>query len=99
MAGYVPHHRKKRDRLERLECDLLRSIQIGDSRERIIEIAEQVRQARIRVYRAELSRIAPDGKKAEAEDSIAARIEEWQHRSVESIIETFEKKRSLRYSL
>jgi hypothetical protein len=59
MAGYVPHFTKKRERLERLEQDLVRSIRSGDSRDRQLSLADEIRLARIRVLRAERANCLP----------------------------------------
>jgi len=57
MASFVPHHRKKRDRLARLEQDLVRSIHGEDSHDRQLHLADEIRLARIRVLRAEQSNL------------------------------------------
>jgi hypothetical protein len=52
MASFIPHHRKKLDRLKRVEDDLRRLIARGASREQLLEAAAEVRDCRIRVLRA-----------------------------------------------
>jgi hypothetical protein len=59
MAGYVAHHTKKRERLARLEQDLLRSIRGDDSRESQLRLADGIRLARIRVLRVERANFLP----------------------------------------
>lgn len=63
MAGYVPHYMKKRERLARLEHDLMQSVRSGDSRERQLELAHEVRLGKIRALRAERARFAPSAKR------------------------------------
>jgi hypothetical protein len=53
MASFVPYHGKKRDRLHKLEDDLRRLIEHGASHEKLLQLAIEVRDCRIRVLRAE----------------------------------------------
>ena len=53
MSNYVPHFTKKRERLARLEQDLLRSIHSGTPHERLLVLADEVRHGKIRALRAE----------------------------------------------
>jgi len=59
MAGYVPHFTKKRERLARLEQDLVRSIRSGESHERWLVLADAVRLGKIRALRAEHAQFEP----------------------------------------
>jgi hypothetical protein len=52
VASFLPNHRKKKDRLARLETDLRRLLQRGASQEKLLEIAREIRDCRIRVLRA-----------------------------------------------
>jgi hypothetical protein len=52
MASFVPYHRKKKERLERLESSLKRLISRGASQEKLLKVALEVRGCRIRVLRA-----------------------------------------------
>ena len=52
MASFIPNHRKKLDRLKRLEADLRRLINRGASEEKLLETAAEIRDCRIRVLRA-----------------------------------------------
>ncbi|MFN0017455.1 MAG: hypothetical protein ACKVP0_04290 [Pirellulaceae bacterium] len=52
MAGYVPIHRKKRDRLERLEDELRRLMARGAPEDELIVAALAIQQGRIRVLPA-----------------------------------------------
>src|SRR5258705_4793628 len=59
MANYVAHHTKKKERLARLEQQLLRSVRGGTPRDRQLRLAEGVRLARIRALRAERATFVP----------------------------------------
>jgi hypothetical protein len=52
MASFIPNHRKKLDRLKRLEADLRRLIARGVPEEKLLELAAEIRDCRIRVLRA-----------------------------------------------
>jgi hypothetical protein len=51
MAGYIPYHGKKRERLKRQEDALRRLIRRGASRDKLLKAALEVRDCRIRVLR------------------------------------------------
>lgn len=52
MASFIPNHRKKLERLVRLEADLRRLIDGGAPEEKLLEVAAEIRDCRIRVLRA-----------------------------------------------
>jgi hypothetical protein len=52
MASFIPNHRKKKDRLARLEAELQRLVARGASREGLLQAASEIREGRIRVLRA-----------------------------------------------
>jgi hypothetical protein len=52
MASFIPHHRKKVDRLHRVEDDLRRLIARNVNRKRLLATAAEIRECRIRVLRA-----------------------------------------------
>jgi hypothetical protein len=52
MASFIPNHRKKLDRLKRLEADLRRQIERGAPEEKLLDLAAEIRDCRIRVLRA-----------------------------------------------
>lgn len=52
MASFVPNHRKKLERLKRLEADLRRLIDRGATDEELLDLAAEIRDCRIRVLRA-----------------------------------------------
>ena len=62
MASFVPHHTKKRERLARLEQDLLRSIRGDGSHDTQLRLADEIRLARIRVLRVERANFLPTAK-------------------------------------
>ena len=59
MASYVAHYTKKKERLHAREDKLLRSIRSGAPSESQLRLAEDVRQARIRAFRAERATFEP----------------------------------------
>jgi len=52
VASFVPYHRKKKERLNRLEQDLRRLVYNGASGERLLTAATEICDCRIRVLRA-----------------------------------------------
>jgi hypothetical protein len=52
MASFIPNHRKKLERLRRLEADLRRLIGLAASEEKLLKAAAEIRDCRIRVLRA-----------------------------------------------
>ncbi len=52
MASFIPNHRKKLDRLKRLETGLRRLIERGAPEEKLLEMAAEIRDCRIRILRA-----------------------------------------------
>lgn len=52
MASFIPNHRKKVDRLHRVEDDLRRLIARNVSRDKLLATAAEIRECRIRVLRA-----------------------------------------------
>ena len=52
MASFVPNHRKKLKHLAKKELELLRLIERGAGQEKLLQVALEVRDGRIRVLRA-----------------------------------------------
>ena len=52
MASFIRNHRKKLERLRRLEADLQRLIAGGAPEPELLELAAEIRDCRIRVLRA-----------------------------------------------
>jgi hypothetical protein len=52
VASFISNHRKKLDRLKRLETDLRRMLDRGASDEKLLEVAAEIRECRVRVLRA-----------------------------------------------
>ena len=61
MANYVPHHTKKKQILEWKERALVRLISNGAPADKLLAAAEDVRDGRVRVLRAQRATIAPEG--------------------------------------
>jgi hypothetical protein len=59
MTSYVANHQKKLRALGRRELDLLRALQRGESKAKVLEAAEEVRAARVRVLCLQHSLIEP----------------------------------------
>ena len=59
MANYIAHHTKKTVRLGRLEQELSRSIRKAATREEQLQLAEEIRLARIRALRATRATFPP----------------------------------------
>jgi hypothetical protein len=77
MASFIPNHRKKLDRLKRVESNLRRLLVRGASEEKLLEAATEVRDCRIRVLRAKQNKNperTPEERAAflKIEDKIAA---------------------------
>jgi hypothetical protein len=64
VASFVPYHRKKKERLNRLENELRRLIERGANQEKLLEVAQEIRDGRIRVLRAKQNQI-PESNPAE----------------------------------
>jgi hypothetical protein len=52
MASFIPNHRKKLDCLKRLGSDLRRLIERGAPEDKLLDLAAEIRDCRIRVLRA-----------------------------------------------
>lgn len=59
MTSYIANHQKKRQALARRELDLARAVRRGKGDAVLLAAAEEVRLARTRVLRVELSLIPP----------------------------------------
>jgi hypothetical protein len=59
MANYIAHHTKKKERLKRLEHQLSRSVHAAASLEQRLQLAEEIRLARIRALRATRATFPP----------------------------------------
>jgi len=93
MSNYLVNHNKKRQILARLESELLRTLERGDSDEKARAAAEEVRAARIRVLHVERSRLLPkDGPHAFRFKQIADKIDECLSIPVETIVEQYRRK-------
>ena len=61
MTNYIPHYTKKKQGLERKELALTRLVETGAANEKLVAAAEDVREARVRVLRAQRATIVPKG--------------------------------------
>ena len=60
MASFVPNHRKKLKHLAKKELELLRLIERGAGQEKLLQVALEVRDGRIRVLRAKQNKTHPE---------------------------------------
>jgi hypothetical protein len=74
MASFVPNHRKKVERLAKKEQELRRLIERGATRDRLLKVATEIRDGRIRVLRARQNKAHPEniGAMQKAEAAIKA---------------------------
>ncbi len=93
MTNYIPHHRKKKDILEKRERELLKQIKdCGDERH-LTKAAENVREAVIRVINANVAQLRPiEGEGEEQIKKAKMEIEIWLKKSVDEIIELYKRK-------
>jgi hypothetical protein len=75
MTDYIPHYTKKKQVLARKEDALSRLIRRNAPMSKVVAAAEGVRDARIRVVRAQRATIAPRDDAQEQYDALDARIE------------------------
>lgn len=75
VPNYIPHYTKKKQILVRSEEALRRLIRSNATEEKLITAAENVRDARIRVLRAQRATIVPTGDAQERYKKIDARIQ------------------------
>ena len=90
MANYIANYRKRLERLERVQADLVRLIQRGAAEEKLLEVAAEVRECRIRALRAKQAKI-PERNEEERRVvlKIGHEIDALRLLSVESILDEF----------
>jgi hypothetical protein len=79
MANYVANYTKKREALQRREDNLRRLLTRGEGKAKLLQAAEEVRLARIRVlrsHRATFRPVDPDSKQFANIDSRIQAVEE-----------------------
>lgn len=86
MTSYVPRHAKKRERLERLEADLLRLLQADASPARLERAAVAIRDATIRAIAARRAELPPTVEHAEEIQDLDSRMETWREIGLAEII-------------
>lgn len=86
--NYIPHYTKKKEILNRKEFYLEQFIRSNADEDKLVEAAEEVRDARIRVLNAKKSTIPPVGDD-ELYAEIDAKIEKASKVTVNDILEEF----------
>lgn len=87
MSNYIPHHTKKRERLRRLVRDLRSAVAKNAPEERILKLAEEVRQAEIRVLRADRALAPRSERGTDARAMFDAKISNLEATSIEDVLE------------
>ena len=86
MSNYIPRYTKKRERLSRLVRKLHSAISENAAKERIVKLAEEVRQGEIRVLRAERARVTRSEEGAGARAEFDAKIRNLEAISIEQFL-------------
>lgn len=89
MANYLVHHTKKKQILARKEATLQRLIDANAAADKLITAAEEVRDARIRVMRAQRSTLVPKGDADTQYAKIDAKIDTLSNTSAATILSEF----------
>ncbi len=89
MTNYIPHYTKKKQILARKEEALRRLISSRAPQDKLLGAAEVVRDARIRVLRAQRSTIVPKDDAQQAYDRIDARIQRIENTPIDAILLEF----------
>jgi hypothetical protein len=89
VTNYIPHYTKKRQILARRENALRRLISSGSPIKKLFDAAEAVRDARIRVLRAQRALIVPINDAQKDFNIIDARIQEIKDAPIEAILLEF----------
>ena len=90
MANYVARHNKKRASRVWREAKLALSIERGDPRERQLRLADDVRLARMRQFRADRALIVPTDSNATMRlEHFDTKIAEIEFMTAEQILEEF----------
>lgn len=90
MANYLPHYTKKKQLLARKELELQRRISRSEPIERVLDAAQHVRDARIRVLQARRATIVPKGDADAQYRKIDDQIEQLSRTSLDLILAEFE---------
>lgn len=89
MSNYIPHYTKKKQILRRKEDFLRRLVSKNASQECILAAAEEVRDARIRVVRAQRATIPQTGDGQVQNNKLDARIQGIAATPLETIVAEF----------
>ena len=90
VASFIPNHRKKLDRLKRVEGDLRRLLARGAGLDKLLKAAAEVRDCRVRVLKARQNKI-PERTAVEraAFLKLHARVQELQAMPAENVLAEF----------
>lgn len=86
MTAYLVNHRKKIEIFERREAELLHAIKNSYSKEKINSVAEKVRYAKLKVFKAKYAKgkiLPPSTYKPEGEALV------WENLTIEEIIQKY----------
>jgi hypothetical protein len=89
MASFIPWHGKKLATLGLRERKLISRLQENAPIKELAKIAEEVRAAQIRAFKAKRSQLAPSEKNARAMNNLDKKISFWVDTPVEKIIEGY----------
>jgi len=89
MSNYIPHYTKKKQILSRKEEALRRLISSDAPREKLFRAGGDVRDARIRVLRAQRATIVPKDDAQEAYETIDSRIRKLEETSTVAVLLEF----------
>ncbi len=89
MTNYIPHYAKKKQILFRKEEVLRRLVSSGSAREWLRRVAEEVRDARIRVLRAQRSGHYSKAVRKKSTKKIDSRIQKLEEMSADAILLEF----------
>ncbi len=94
MTNYIPHHRKKKEILEKREYQLVKAISEGCKPEKIAILVKEVREAQIRVVNVKQSQIKPieSNKNSALIAKITKDYEYWNSLRDDEIIEIYKQK-------
>ncbi|HEX8325109.1 MAG TPA: hypothetical protein VF595_14490 [Tepidisphaeraceae bacterium] len=89
MAGYIPYFQKKLLRLTEQEQRLTELIAGNASAAELLDVAEQVRAARVRAIRSKQAELPPSERNAAQAKQFAELVQQWLGLSSEAIVEVY----------
>jgi hypothetical protein len=90
VSNYIPRHTKKKEHLVRREQELLRVLQRGETRQKLIDAAEEVRAAMLRVIEAKRTTVPPRSEHEAEFAKLDAESRKWVSMPIEDIIAEYE---------